>query len=87
MNTLKVNNTDNFSKLIRAFKISGSRSIMATRWDVESQSAVLISTNYAENLSKGFYPYESISNIQRKFLANSEYNHPAFWAAYVTIIN
>ena len=81
------NSTDNFSKLIRAFKISGSRSIMATRWDVESQSAVLISTNYAENLSKGFYPYESISNIQRKFLANSEYNHPAFWAAYVTIIN
>ena len=81
------NDRNNFSKLIRAFKISGSRSIMATRWDIESQSAVLVSSSYAENLSNGNYPHESLSKIQRKLILSEKYNHPVFWAAYMTVMN
>lgn len=85
--TLYAKNSENFSQLIRAFKISGSRSILATRWDIESQSAVNISSTYARNLSNGLTPHEAISEIQRDFISNSEYNHPSFWSAYMTVVN
>ena len=60
---------------------------MATRWDIESQSAVLVSSSYAENLSNGDYPHASLSKIQRDLILSEKYNHPVFWAAYMTIMN
>ncbi len=80
-------NYESFSRLIRAFKISGSRSIMATRWDVESQSAVLISEKYTNNLGEGRTPYKAISDAQRSIIYSNEYSHPVFWAPYMTIVN
>ena len=60
---------------------------MATRWDVESQSAVLISEKYTNNLGEGRTPYKAISDAQRSIMYSNEYSHPVFWAPYMTIVN
>ena len=81
------NNTHAFSGLIKSFKISGAKSIMATRWDIESYSAVEFSSRYINLLSQNFSSDEAVSNIQRSFIESDNYNHPFFWGGYIAISN
>jgi CHAT domain-containing protein len=81
------NNDDAFSGLIKSFKISGAKSIMATRWDIESYSAVEFSSKYINLLSQSVSSDEAVSNIQRSFIESDNYNHPFFWGGYVAISN
>ena len=84
--TLYSNNSDeNFSKLIRSFKISGARSIMATRWDIESFSAVKFSSEYINLISTGSRPGEAVSEIQRSFISSQNYYHPFYWGPYIAV--
>ena len=84
--TLYSNDSDeNFSKLIRSFKISGARSIMATRWDIESFSAVKFSSEYINLISSGTRPGEAVSKMQRSFISSQNYYHPFYWGPYIAV--
>ena len=84
--TLYSNDSDeNFSKLIRSFKISGARSIMATRWDIESFSAVKFSSEYINLISSGIRPGEAVSKMQRSFISSQNYYHPFYWGPYIAV--
>ena len=80
-------NNDAFSGLIKSFKISGAKSVMATRWDIESYSAVEFSSKYIKLLSQNISSSEAVSSIQRSFIESTNYNHPFFWGGYIAISN
>lgn len=75
-----------FSGLARGFFYAGTRSILATEWPVETNSAKkLMETlfrNYAQDPKKSIS--ESLQKAQLSFL-NTEYAHPFYWAPYILI--
>jgi CHAT domain-containing protein len=75
-----------FSGLARGFFYAGTRSILATEWPVETNSAKkLMETlfgNHAQDPKRSIA--ESLQKAQLSFL-NTEYAHPFYWAPYILI--
>jgi CHAT domain-containing protein len=78
---------DSMSALERGFFAAGARTVMATQWAVESQSAseftVAVFKDLAadQNASKA----EAMVRAQREMMAGkfgNRYRHPYFWAPY-----
>lgn len=72
-----------FTGLIKSFKYAGARSIMATRWEIESISAAIFSSKYAQMISMGYKPSEAGSIIKREFIYDEKYSHPFYWSGYL----
>ncbi len=75
------------SGLARGFFYAGSRSLLVTHWSVESQSAMLLTTNTFEAYAKdpAITRAEALRQAMLKVMAQSQYQHPAFWAPYALV--
>lgn len=75
------------SGLARGFFYAGSRSLLVTHWSVESDSAMLLTTEtfkaYKDNptLTRS----EALQKARLSVMADKKYSHPAFWAPYVLV--
>ncbi len=75
-----VHKGDELVGLIRGFLYGGSRSIIATLWEIEDESASLFSTTLYENLAKMDKPSalrNAVLTVKKKF------PHPLFWAPFM----
>lgn len=76
----KVHKGDELVGLIRGFLYGGSRSIIATLWEIEDESASLFSTTLYDNLAKMDKPSalrNAVLTVKKKF------PHPLFWAPFM----
>ncbi len=75
------------SGLARGFFYAGSRSLLVTHWSVESQSAMLLTTNTFDAYAKdpAITRAEALRQAMLKVMAQSQYQHPAFWAPYALV--
>lgn len=78
---------EGLSGLARAFFYAGARSLLVSNWYVESESAVLITTemlkSYAADamLGKG----EALRVSMQKLRNNPKYTHPLYWAPFTVV--
>lgn len=78
---------DSMSALLRGFFAAGTRTVMATQWAVESQSAkeLVVQTFEASRADPTRSKIDSLVSAQRDMIdgkAGELYRHPYFWAAY-----
>ena len=80
-------NANGLSGLTSAFFQAGTKSMLVTHWDVETNSAVYLTT-------KTFAKLENIKNLsialqktKNEMMNNVETSHPLFWAPFVLIGN
>jgi len=78
-----------FSGMVNSFFFAGSNSVIASHWKIESNSTVLITTSFFENLiNKENNTAESLRNSILNFKKNNkEFDHPAFWGAFSIVLN
>ncbi|MCP4111129.1 MAG: CHAT domain-containing protein [Desulfobacteraceae bacterium] len=68
---------------------AGVRSTIATLWRIDDKTASLVITEFyrqlkvTENISKA----KALQNAQKSLIAQSDYNHPAYWAPFLLIGN
>jgi CHAT domain-containing protein len=73
--------------LVRGFFFAGARSVLATHWAVESDSAAALSAATFTNASRaGASRSESLRQAQLAMLdgtlGGGSWKHPYYWAAY-----
>jgi len=78
---------DSMSALLRGFFASGARTLMATQWAVESQSAKALTVQTFKTLAQDpkLGKGQALANSQREMQAGkfgALYRHPYFWAPY-----
>jgi CHAT domain-containing protein len=81
------NAAEALSGLARGFFYAGARSVLATHWAVESESARLLTTatfaHYANNAAAR--KSESLRQAMLDVMAHPDFSHPAFWAPYALV--
>lgn len=82
-----VQNDAAMSGLVRGFFFAGARSVLATHWAVESDSAAALSASTFANAGKSGTPRgESLRQAQLAMLdgrlGDGKWKHPYYWAAY-----
>jgi CHAT domain-containing protein len=82
-----VQNDAAMSGLVRGFFFAGARSVLATHWAVESDSAAALSSSTFANAGKtGTSRGESLHQAQLAMLdgklGGGKWSHPYYWAAY-----
>jgi CHAT domain-containing protein len=77
------------SGLVRAFFFAGSRSVLATHWAVESESAAaLVGATFRANAAgaragrSASLREAQLAMIDGKLGKNGGWSHPFFWAPY-----
>ncbi len=75
------------SGLARGFFFAGSRSLLVTHWSVESESAMLLTTNTfaAYKRDPHLRRAEALRQAMLKTMSQAEYSHPAYWAPYALV--
>ena len=75
------------SGLARGFFYSGARSMLATHWSVESESAKLLTTRTFEHYTanQGAGKAESLRQAMLQLMVLPQYAHPSFWAPFVLV--
>ncbi|MFC1688561.1 CHAT domain-containing protein [Pseudomonadota bacterium] len=79
---------DEFISLTRAFLLAGSKSVLATLWEVDDRSTV--------DLMEGFYTRleraggangraTALVQVQRELRNSMKYKHPFYWAPFVLV--
>lgn len=79
---------DDFVGLTRAFLYAGSRSVLATLWEVDDRSTVdLMKSFYANLASSGSAQgrADALARVQRMLRKSERYNHPFYWAPFVLV--
>jgi len=73
--------------LARSFMYAGANSVMATLWQVNDASMVILMESFYQNLSEGMTKSEALGQAKLSYLerASEISGHPAFWAAPVLI--
>jgi CHAT domain-containing protein len=75
------------SGLARGFFYAGAKSVLATYWAVESNSAVLLTTEtFQHHVNQpGASRAESLRQAMLKVMGTRELAHPAYWAPYALL--
>ena len=77
------------SGLTNSFLFAGTKSILVSNWDVESKSALKLTTKMIENYKKfddiGFSEALRLSMIELMNDKNPLYSHPVFWAPFILV--
>jgi CHAT domain-containing protein/tetratricopeptide (TPR) repeat protein len=79
---------DEFVSLTRAFLLAGSRSVLATLWEVDDHSTVLLMEGFYRRLDPSGDANDqanALAQIQREFRKSNSYKHPFYWAAFVLV--
>jgi CHAT domain-containing protein/Tfp pilus assembly protein PilF len=72
---------DDHATLEQAFLYSGARTVVATRWRVEDESAAALADRFYSHLANGDAA-EALALAQRDLIRDHRYAAPHFWAAY-----
>lgn len=80
-------NEEALSGLARGFFYAGAKSLLVTHWSVESESAMMLTTETfkvygAENQSTRA---QSLQRGMLKVMQDTRYGHPAYWAPYALV--
>lgn len=73
--------------LARAFQYSGSRRVLASRWQADDPSSAKLTTSFFEALSADVPAAEALRLARSHWLTSSDnyHCHPYFWAGYALI--
>ncbi|HEV2853157.1 MAG TPA: CHAT domain-containing tetratricopeptide repeat protein [Thermoanaerobaculia bacterium] len=73
------------ASLTGSFLAAGSRSVLATLWDVgDAETAAFMEQFYFE-LGRGLPPAEALQAAKNRLRADSRWNRPSLWSGYVLI--
>lgn len=61
---------------------AGVPEVVATRWEIDSASAVVLMQDFYTNLARGISVPQSLTLARRSLAQNPRYRHPYFWAGY-----
>lgn len=75
------------SGLARGFFFAGSRSLLVTHWSVESESAMLLTTQTFSAYQKNptMRRAEALRQAMLSTMQSPAYSHPAYWAPYALV--
>jgi len=79
---------DDFVSLTRAFLYAGSKSVLATLWEVDDAStAEFMKDFYAglKNATARRSRSQALADAQRALIAGGKYSHPFYWAPFVLV--
>ena len=79
---------DDFVSLTRAFLLAGSRSVLATLWQVDDLSTVVLMEGFYRRLNQSGNTNDqayALVQIQRELKKSTKYRHPFYWAAFVLV--
>jgi len=65
-----------------AFFIAGARSVLCSLWPVDDQATARWMSEFYTQYHNGHSSDEALAKAQRLVLADPDYYHPAFWAAF-----
>ena len=80
-------NANGLSGLTSAFFQAGTKSMLVTHWDVETNSAVYLTTKTFEKLKNIKNLSIALQKTKNEMMNNVETSHPLFWAPFVLIGN
>lgn len=75
------------SGLARGFFFAGSRSLLVTHWSVESESAMLLTTNTfaAYKKNPNMRRADALRHAMLETMKMPQYAHPTYWAPYALV--
>jgi tetratricopeptide (TPR) repeat protein len=73
------------ASLTGAFLAAGSRSVVATLWDVGDEATAVFMEQLYWELARGLNPAEALAAAKRRLRADPRWRRPALWAGYVLI--
>ena len=79
---------DDFVSLTRAFLIAGSRSVLATLWEVDDRSTVDLMEGFYSRLNRGGTlgnTAAALAQVQRQLKNSGTHEHPFYWAPFVLV--
>ncbi|HEX3093286.1 MAG TPA: CHAT domain-containing protein, partial [Candidatus Angelobacter sp.] len=68
--------------LVRTLMAGGVPNVIASRWNVDSQSTVELFQNFYANLDRGETAAQALRDARRTLLEHTDSSHPYFWAAF-----
>ncbi len=71
------------ASLAEAFWIAGSRSVVASLWDVNDESTALLMTEFYAKLREGVGKAVALQAAQMAVRSREEYAHPYYWAGFL----
>lgn len=80
-------NGEGLSGLTSAFFQAGTKSMLVTHWDVETNSAVQLTTGSLKNLENSESLSKALQKTKISMMNNKDTAHPFYWAPYVLIGN
>jgi len=80
-------NGEGMSGLTSAFFHAGTKSMLVTHWDVETNSAVQLTTGSFKNLDSSESLSKALQKTKISMMNNKDTAHPFYWAPYVLIGN
>jgi CHAT domain-containing protein len=79
---------DDFVGLTRAFLYAGSTSVLATLWEVDDGSTLVLMKHFYAGLKQAGESEDkaaALARAQRALLSSGTYNHPYYWAPFVLV--
>ena len=83
---------DEFVGLTRAFLLAGSRSVLATLWEVDDRSTVELMEGFYKGLVQSGETTKAangqakaLARVQRQLKNSTQYTHPFYWAPFVLV--
>jgi len=79
---------DDFVGLTRAFLYAGSTSVLATLWEVDDGSTLVLMKHFYAGLKQAGESEgkaAALARAQRALLSSGTYNHPYYWAPFVLV--
>ena len=80
-------NGEGLSGLTSAFFQAGTKSMLVTHWDVETNSAVKLTTGSLKNLENSESLSKALQKTKISMMNDKETSHPFYWAPFVLIGN
>ena len=75
--------TDDHATLEQALLYAGARTVIATRWRIEDQSAAVFAALFYAHLGRNSHDVaEALASAQRDLRRDPRFNAPHYWAAY-----
>lgn len=80
-------NEEALSGLARGFFYAGAKSLLVTHWSVESESAMMLTTETFKSYGSDseLTRAQSLQSSMLKVMQDARYGHPAYWAPYALV--
>jgi CHAT domain-containing protein len=73
---------DDPQSLVHAFLRAGARRVVASRWNVDSASTVILMNEFYDRLLAKTSSSQALREATLKIKNRAEYSHPYYWAAF-----